>query len=209
MYEALKNVKWLGHASFKIEAEGKVIYIDPFKIKNPTPADAILVTHEHFDHLSQNDINALAKKGTVIVCPAKAAKELHECRPRKIKKGEILELGWVKIEAVAAYNINKDFHGIDTDKAGYLIDFGGFRYYHAGDTDFIPEMNTLKNVNVALLPVGGTYTMNAAEAAQAAAVIGADVSVPMHWGTIIGARKDAEEFKRILGDKAEILEISA
>lgn len=206
MTESLKGIHWLHHASFRIELAGKIIYIDPWKIKNKVPADYIFVTHEHYDHLSLNDIEAVYREGTVIFCPALDTEETDEFRPIKLKPGEKAGSGILKFETISAYNIGKSFHTKDSGKLGYVIEIDGKRIYHAGDTDAIPEMKALKNINIAMLPVGGTYTMTAKEAAEAADYFKPEISVPMHWGSIVGSKKDAEEFKRLAKCRVEIME---
>jgi L-ascorbate metabolism protein UlaG (beta-lactamase superfamily) len=200
-----KALKWYGHASFAIESE-KIIYIDPWKIPSNAPqADIILVTHSHFDHLSPSDINNLRREGTIIICSADCASQLSG-EVKVLKPGEELELKGIKIKAVAAYNPAKPFHPRKNNWLGYLITIDGVRIYHAGDTDFIPEMKDLGEVNIALFPVGGKYTMNAEEAAKAASIIKADISIPMHYGAgVIGSEKDALKFKQLYQGEVRIL----
>jgi L-ascorbate metabolism protein UlaG (beta-lactamase superfamily) len=146
------------------------------------------------------------KENTVIFCPVQAMEEADEFKPKKMKPGEKAESGVLKVETIPAYNIGKSFHTKDSGKLGYVIEIDGKRIYHAGDTDAIPEMKILKNITVAMLPIGGTYTMTAKEAAEAADVFKPDIAVPMHWGSIAGSKKDAEEFKKLAKCRVEILE---
>ena len=199
-----ENIKWLGHAGFKIKGE-KTIYIDPFKIRDTEPADIIIITHEHFDHLSIEDIKKIQTGKTIIVttpdCFSKVSGNI-----RTVTSGQTLDADGIKIEAVPAYNINKQFHPKSSGWIGVVINVNGKRIYHAGDTDSIPEMANLKNIDVALLPVSGTYVMTAEEAAEAANRIMPKVAVPMHYGSIVGTSADAEKFKKLCRCKVEIMD---
>jgi len=219
------EINWLGHAGFKIKTvEGKVIFIDPFKIPDESEsADFIFITHSHYDHCSIDDIQKIAKTGTVVICPADVSSKLtHILAKIDIKIAEIGEKFEFELEnkkklkfwVVPAYNTNKSFHTREEDWVGYIISIDDVLIYHAGDTDLIPEMKTFStaNIDVALLPIGGTYTMNAGEAARAASIIKPKLAIPMHWGTLkgIGERKDAELFLKHCsaeGVSAKILEI--
>jgi L-ascorbate metabolism protein UlaG (beta-lactamase superfamily) len=203
MIDLLKGISWLGHDSFKIRAAEGVIYIDPWKVRRAEPADLILITHEHHDHFSAEDVQKLLKPHTTIVTVAAVAKQLKG-DVRTVKVGDTLTVNGVKIEAVPAYNLAKENHPKAAGHVGFIITAGGRRIYHAGDTDLIPEMAKI-HTDVALLPVGGTFTMTASEAAQAANLIKPKVAVPMHWGDIIGTRTDAEAFKKACKVPVEIL----
>lgn len=188
------GVEWLGHASFRIERKGTVVYVDPWKLDDaPHDADVILITHPHADHLSVPDIQKVAKPTTVVVGPPDCLKDVTG-ETRAVRPGETLEVGAVTVEAVPAYNTNKAFHPKQNGWVGYVIELGKTRIYHAGDTDVIPEMHGLV-VDVALLPVSGAYVMTAEEAAMAAGVIAPKLAVPMHYGTIIGSETDALRFR--------------
>jgi L-ascorbate metabolism protein UlaG (beta-lactamase superfamily) len=189
------GIHWLGHDSFRIDGS-QVVYIDPFKIKAGPTADIILVSHEHHDHCSPEDIARIQGPKTVIVTEKDAARKLHG-DVRVMSVGGRLTLGTARIEAVAAYNLNKQFHTRDKGWLGFVLEMDGRRIYHAGDTDLIPEMSGL-TVDVALLPASGTYVMTAAEAVQAALAIRPKLAIPMHYGTIVGALEDAEHFRRAL-----------
>jgi len=200
----LQNISWLGHAGFKIKGE-KTVYIDPFKINDNEPADIIIITHEHFDHLSPDDIKKIQTGKTLIVttqdCYSKFSGNIKTISP-----GKSLDVDGIKIEAVPAYNANKQFHPKENGWIGVIVTINGKRIYHAGDTDNIPEMSNLKNIDVALLPVSGTYVMTAEEAADAANRIMPKVAVPMHYGSIVGTKADAEKFKKLCKCKVEILD---
>jgi len=199
----VENIKWLGHDSFLINGN-ILIYIDPWKLPDGSPkADIILVTHDHFDHCSPADIAAIQKNETEIICPpdseGKLSGKIHIIAP-----GDSLTVKGIKIEAVPAYNTDKNFHPKAKNWVGYIITVGGVRIYHAGDTDFIPEMSDI-DTDIALLPVSGTYVMTAKEAVQAAEAVGAKINIPMHYGDIVGSDADAEYFKRHAPGKVIIL----
>lgn len=203
----LENIEWLGHASVKISGE-KIIYIDPWNIKKEDKADIILITHSHYDHCSPEDIERLRKEGTVVVAPqdciSKTGRETKVLQP-----GEKLTLGVVEIEAVPAYNLKKPFHPRTNQWVGYIVSMGGKRIYHAGDTDLIPEMEGIR-ADIALLPMGGTYTMDAQEAAQAANRIKPQIAaIPIHFGTIVGSERDAQRFKELCTVEVKILSSSS
>ncbi len=199
----LQNITWLGHAGFKLNGE-KTVYIDPFKIKETEPADIIIVTHEHFDHLSPEDIKKIQTGKTVIITTPDCYSKISG-NVKTISPGQTLNVDGIKIEAVPAYNSNKDFHPKAKNWMGVIVTINGKRIYHSGDTDNIPEMSALKDIDVALLPVSGTYVMTAEEAAQAANRIMPKIAIPMHYGSIVGTNADAEKFKKLCKCRVEIL----
>ena len=203
-YKGVK-VHWLGHDSFVLQGS-KTVVIDPFKAKGNYRPDALLISHEHSDHLSQDDIPRFTGPSTVMVAPRQCEAPLRQFAQTKriVEPWQTLDLGGLKIEAVPAYNLNKFrepgkmFHPKEDKKVGYVLTMDGVRFYHAGDCDGIEEMKSL-DVGVAFLPVSGTYVMTAEEAAQAADSMNAKVVVPMHINKIIGTMADAERFKRLVG----------
>ena len=199
----LENVHWQGHASIKITGE-KTVYVDPYQIKGGETADIILITHDHYDHLSQEDLKKIQGEKTVVVTTASSAGKVRG-NVKTVNPGDSLTVEGVEIHAVPAYNIGKQYHPKDRAYVGFLFKVGGKTYYHAGDTDLIPEMKGLKP-DVAFLPVGGTFTMNAQEAAEAVKEIQPKVVVPMHWGSIVGSVKDAEAFQGLCECDVKILE---
>ena len=174
-----------------------MVYVDPYKLSPgaAVPADLILITHDHFDHLSLEDLARVRTERTIVVGPPEVAEKLPGVLV--LRAGESREVAGVQITAMPAYNTNKKFHPRESGKVGFVFAVSGVTYYHAGDTDLIPEMDGLAP-DVALLPVSGTYVMTAQEAAQAARRIKPKVAVPMHYGTIVGSDDDALLFAREL-----------
>lgn len=207
------SIHWLGHDSFRIEGEDMVIYIDPWQISGDPKADVILITHEHFDHCSPEDVAKLQKEDTEIVTIKSAAVKLSG-KVHLVKPGERLTVRGLEIETVPAYNVNKfrspgvPFHPKEAGHVGYIITIEGERIYHTGDSDFIPEMHGL-SVDTALLPVSGIYVMTAEEAAQAANAINPKRAIPMHVGRNIGSTGDAERFKQLASIPVEIRPIES
>lgn len=201
------NVVFKGHATFKIKGS-KIIYTDPYQISSEEPADIILVTHSHFDHCSLEDIRRLTVEKTKIISSKDCVGKLRElgCEVRGVEPGDTLDIDGVKIEVVPAYNIDKSFHPKSNKWNGYIFTLDGITYYHPGDTDKIPEMSNIK-ANVIFLPVGGTYTMDWKEAAEAVRLINPDLAIPMHYGSVVGSEKDAEEFVLLVGSRAKILPV--
>ena len=195
------EISWLGHASVMIQTDTIVLYIDPWKIGTASPkADIILLTHDHYDHYSEDDIALLATDTTRIVAPM-----LTEVVTDVINTGESLELDDVIVEALPAYNINKNFHPRANNWVGYVVDICGRRVYHTGDTDRIPEMKGLA-VDVALMPVGGTYTMTADDAGRALSDMIAEHVIPIHYGDIVGSTADAQRLSDISTSTVHILQ---
>jgi L-ascorbate metabolism protein UlaG (beta-lactamase superfamily) len=187
-----EKITWLGHASFRITGSKATVYIDPWKLKKPVPADVVCITHSHYDHLSAEDVEKIRKPSTVIVGPADCKAGFGDSF-KAISVGETVTAGDIQVEAVPAYNMDKNFHPKANNWVGYIVTVDGVRIYHSGDADVIPEMEQIR-VDVALLPVGGTYTMTAAQAALAAEKIKPKVAVPMHCGDIAGTFEDRDAF---------------
>jgi len=211
------EIKWLGHSGFLIK-NSKVIYIDPYNIKEGVEkADIILITHSHYDHCSLVDINKIVQEGTIVVSPAdcqsKIARLQVPVKMKIIEPGQEFNFGSIKVSTISAYNIDKTFHPKEEGWVGYVIKMNGVLVYHAGDTDIIPEMQKLTGYKqpdkefIALLPVGGRFTMSPEEASEAAEIIKPSIAIPMHYGSMIGTEEDAKEFVALClekGLKAEI-----
>jgi L-ascorbate metabolism protein UlaG (beta-lactamase superfamily) len=200
--ELAQKIVWLGHDGFRIDAH-KIIYIDPYQIKSDKKADIILISHEHFDHCSPEDVKKVQKPQTVIITEKDSASKLSG-DVRIVKPGQRAAVENVTVEAVPAYNTNKNFHPKANGWLGFIVEIDGVRVYHAGDSDFIPEMKDFK-VDIALLPVSGTYVMTAKEAVQAALAIKPQIVIPMHYGSIVGGDSDAAEFQKALKDRFQVV----
>lgn len=193
--EALGKIHWLGHDAFRIDGT-KTVYFDPYEISGGPPADVIFISHEHFDHCSPADVAKIQKPATVIVTDAASAKKLSG-DVRVVKPGDRLDLEGVAVRVVPAYNRNKKFHPKTAGMLAFVVTLDGITYYHAGDTDFIPEMKGLQP-DVAFLPVSGTYVMDVQEAVEAAKAIAPKIAIPMHYGAIVGSVEDAQRFQKAL-----------
>lgn len=198
----LENIDVLCHSSIRINKE-KIIYIDPFKIdKNYKDADLIFITHDHYDHYSEDDIDKVKKDETVFIVPEEL---LTKLLVRGYNKNNIITVEpnmqymveGIKFETIPAYNINKQFHPKENEWVGYVIEIKGIRYYIAGDTD-ITEENKKVKCDVAFIPVGGTYTTDFKEAAQLVNEIKPKIAVPTHYGSVVGTKQDATDFVRLL-----------
>lgn len=198
----LENVEVLYHSSIKIK-DNKIIYIDPFKIdKDYNDADIVFITHDHFDHYSEEDIDKVINENTTIIIPEELLTKLLR---KGINKNAIITVEpnknymvqGIKFETISAYNTNKTFHPKENGWVGYIIIINGIRYYIAGDTD-ITEENKQVKCDVAFVPVGGTYTMDFKEAASLINEIKPKIAIPIHYGSIVGTEQDAIDFIRLL-----------
>src|SRR4030043_378087 len=199
------QIKWLGNSGFLIK-NSSIIYIDPYNIKEGhEKADFVLLTHSHYDHCSIDDLNKIVQEGTRIICPADCQSKILKfdfpVKMELVEPDKEYEFGQLKISTLPAYNIDKSFHPKEGGGVGFLIKINDILIYHAGDTDKIPEMQKLTGYQgkelIALLPVGGRFTMNAEEAAEAATLIKPTLAIPMHYGSIVGTEEDAREFVEI------------
>lgn len=210
----LDRFTWFRQSSFRWKGEGRVVYIDPWGLTGDLPqADLILITHYHFDHFSKDgafgdpdrsfapkgdgDLAKITGKKTVTVAPKDIAAECSG-NVKVVRPGERIEVAGIKIETVPAYNIVEErlgAHPRENGWVGYILELGGRAYYHAGDTDHVPELDRIK-ADVTFLPIGGTYTMDPTEAAGLAKAVKPKLAVPMHYGFMVGDRSFAERFKR-------------
>ena len=203
----LEGIEVLIHSSIKFNKE-KIIYIDPFKIdKNYNDADYIFITHDHYDHYSEGDIDKVKKDDTKIIAPESLLEKLlmygiEEEYITIVKPNMKYEINDIRFETVPAYNTNKKFHPKENGGVGYIIELDGIRYYIAGDTDATEENRKVK-CDVAFVPVGGTYTMDCREAANLINEIKPKIAVPIHYGSIVGTNEDAKEFVKMLNSKIE------
>jgi L-ascorbate metabolism protein UlaG (beta-lactamase superfamily) len=204
-YKGIK-IKWYGHDTFTLEKDIKIC-IDPFKLSKSIDANIILISHEHFDHCSVEDLKKISSDKTSIIAAKECLSKLGDIKCREklsIIPGEEKTINGVKIRAINAYNIDKinpdtkrPFHPKEDNKVGFLIDIKGITIYHTGDSDLIPEMSDLRP-EVLLVPVSGTYVMTAKEAAQAVEKIKPKIAIPMHYGTLVGSENDAKEFRQLV-----------
>jgi L-ascorbate metabolism protein UlaG (beta-lactamase superfamily) len=200
--EILNNIFWLGHDGFMIKADEKIVVIDPYQAAIVEPADILLITHVHHDHCSPKDVDKFQTDATVIITEPESAAQLSG-DVRIMKPGDAIEVDGIAIEAVAAYNTDKKFHPKDKNWLGFIVTLGGCRIYHAGDTDLIEEMADL-DVDIALLPVSGTYVMTAEEAVAAAKRIKPQIAIPMHYDSLVGSEIDAKAFAKGLEGICEV-----
>lgn len=199
---------WLAHDSFRID-HPVTIYIDPWKLPEGSPkADIVLVSHDHHDHCSPQDVEAVRSADTVVIANPGAAQKL-EAPVEVIHPGESTEHAGIKIEAVPAYNVEKPFHPKEEGHVGYILEIEGERLYFAGDTDHIPEMESIE-CDLALLPVSGKYVMDAEEAAEAAETLRPKLIVPMHYGAgVVGTIADAQRFRDLTDVPVQIMDAEA
>lgn len=201
--DILDKISVIIHSSVRIDG-GKVIYFDPYKLPENMPkADIIFITHEHRDHMSPEDVAKIATDSTVIVIPG-VVEHPFKGKVVQVTAGDETVVEGIPVKVVPAYNTNKQFHTKDKGWVGYIVTLDSTRIYFAGDTDRIPEMKDF-DVDIALLPVSGTYVMTAEEAAQAALDIKPKIAIPMHYGTVVGNKDDAQKFADLLKGKIEVI----
>ncbi len=202
----LENIQVLYHSSIKINQK-KVIYIDPFKVgEEYHDAEIIFVTHSHYDHYSEEDIKKTIKENTKIIVTIDlkdmAENIVNSENVITVKPNEKYCVEGISFETVPAYNTNKQFHPKQNNWVGYVIELNDLKYYIAGDTDITDENKTVK-CDVAFVPVGGTYTMTAKEAAELVNIIKPQIAVPIHYGSVVGTNQDAEDFVNLLDEGIE------
>ncbi len=208
----LERIHWLGHDAIRVDGP-ETIYFDPYQLgEGQPPADIILISHEHHDHCSPEDVAKIQTETTIIVTVAAAAEELTG-DIRIVEPGDQIHLRGIEVEAVPAYNVDKfrspgePFHPKEAGHVGFVVTVDDKRIYHAGDTDFIPEMAELRDIDIALLPVSGTYVMTAEEAVEASEAIEPEVAIPMHVGRGIGSVESAHQFKEQAAVNVVILDV--
>ena len=212
-YNGIK-IRWYGHDTFTLEKE-ITICIDPYKLSKTIQADLVLISHNHFDHFSLEDLKKISSRNTTIIAANECMSQISNISFKEkigIAPGEEKTINNVTVKAIPAYNINKinpdtkkPFHPKDDKKIGFIITIQGTSIYHTGDSDLIPEMTDL-NPDILLIPVSGTYVMTAKEAADAIEKIKPKIAIPMHYGTIVGSENDAKEFKDMVKScKVQIL----
>lgn len=193
----LERFTWFRQSAMRYAGDGLTVYIDPWGTgEDELPADLILITHAHFDHLQPDEIARLRTAGTKVLAPADVAKELPgDVTP--VAPGESYEAAGLRIQTVPAYNVVEErleMHPKANGWVGYVLELGGSTYYHAGDTDALPELESLAT-DVAMVPIGGTYTMDAEEAGGLVRAMSPRLAVPMHFGFVVGSPGDADRFR--------------
>lgn len=202
MNDKIENIEILCHSSIRIKNKN-IIYVDPFKIeKNYNDADLIFITHDHYDHYSEEDIDKVINKNTIIIVPdglliKLLKKGIDKDRIVVVKPNNEYKIDEIIFKTVPAYNTNKKFHPKENGWVGYIINLESTRYYIAGDTD-ITEENQKVNCDIAFVPVGGTYTMDYIEAASLVNKIEPKIAIPIHYGSIVGTKQDAANFIKLL-----------
>ena len=200
----LEGFTWLKQSGYRWDAGDATVYIDPWDVpEDSPPADVILITHAHFDHLSLDDVERLGGERTVLVAPRDVADELRgDVRP--VWPGDAVDVRGVAVQAVPAYNVvegREENHPRRNGWVGYVLELNGRRYYHAGDTDHLPELEEV-TAGLAFLPIGGGgFTMDGREAASLARAIAPEVAVPMHYGFVEGChdRQEVSTFEAECG----------
>jgi len=200
------QLRWYGHDTFTIK-NNITVCIDPYKLTKPLYVDIILISHNHFDHLSEDDLSKITNQNTIIVAPNECVSQLSKIKNKKIISilpNEEKIINDIRVKAIPAYNIDKinpdtkkPFHPKEDGKVGFIVTVNKVSVYHTGDSDLIPEMTDLKP-DILLVPVSGTYVMTANEASKAVEKIKPKLAIPMHYGTIVGSEKDAKEFKNLV-----------
>ena len=205
----VENIKVFTHSSIRVQSRDKAIYADPFEMKQaPHDADIILITHDHYDHFSPNDISKVAKPETVLVVPEKMAKKAGDAkslvsRIETVPQGASIDVDGLKIETVPAYNTLKPFHMKSAGWVGYIFEADGKRVYIAGDTDATKEAKAVK-CDIALVPIGGHYTMDYKDAAAVVNAIKPKVAIPTHYGSIVGSPEDGNKFTELVDDSIKV-----
>ena len=203
------DIKVFGHNSISIAAEDKKIYIDPFEMKEePRDADFILITHDHYDHFSPEDIKKVACANTVLVVPEKMKTKAQKVAElvREIVTVEqrgYKELYGLEFDTIPAYNTLKPFHPKSAGWVGYILRIDGKRIYITGDTDLTKEAKDVR-CDIALVPVGGTYTMDAKKAAELVNILRPEAAIPVHYGSIVGKPEDGEKFAKLVESSVKV-----
>lgn len=204
-----KNIEVFTQSSIRIQSESGALYFDPFRIKGaPHDAAYIFVTHDHYDHFSPEDIEKVSSENTVLIVPEKMKGKAGEAAGRiqelkTVKPGAFYEVNGLEFETVPAYNVLKAFHPKSAGWVGYILKTDGQRIYVAGDTDAVKETKEIK-CDIALVPIGGTYTMDAKKAAEFINEIRPEVAIPIHYGSIVGKPSDGEVFAQYVKDPVKV-----
>jgi len=193
----LQGFTWFRQSAYLWRGDGLTLYIDPWQVTTDDVADLVLITHAHFDHFQPEEIEKVSGPSTKVVAPASFAADVPgDVTP--VAPGDAVEVAGVRIQALPAYNVHEErleMHPKANNWVGYLLELGGHTYYHAGDTDHLPELESVRT-DVAFVPIGGTYTMDTHEAADLVRAMSPGLAVPMHYGFVVGEPSDAERFAK-------------
>lgn len=200
------DFRWLGHDCFRLQLGDTILYTDPYKIEEGEKADIILSSHEHDDHCHVPSLKKLCSKETTLVTTPLSKEKVKDfsCKKKYMTPGDSITVGDINIDAVHAYNTNKfrspgkPYHP-KGKKIGFILTINGTSVYFAGDTDVIDEMEDLGEIDIAMLPISGTYVMTVDEAVEAVKKINPEITIPMHVGKGIGSLEDTKEFKEKAG----------
>lgn len=203
------KIEVLCHSSIRIEGEDKIIYIDPYRIKEEKDdADIIFITHSHYDHFSEEDILKVKNENTKILLTTDLLEKTLDLGFKEeditvVNPNNSYTVLDIEVNTIPAYNINKQFHPKENNWVGYILKLEGKSIYIAGDTDISEENKNVK-CDIALLPVGGTYTTDYEEAAQLANIINPKLVIPMHYAELVGDKEDAIKFKRLINENINV-----
>ena len=210
VHQVVEQLKWFAQSAFRLESAGKVIYFDPFRIDVKDEADVVFITHSHQDHFSGADLQKILTPETIIVAPASCRDELRKFENRQIlmEPGDSSTVAGFPVQAVPMYNrVKTKYHPRKKNWLGYVVNINGVYLYHAGDTERIPEMRDFR-CDIALLPLGQTYTMNSVEeAAEAARDVQARIVIPMHYGLYEGKMEDVDTLTELLEGEIEVIRL--
>ena len=197
------GVSWFRGSSVRIRRAGLEVQIDPLGLTESSVADYVLLTHPHYDNFSEQDIARVRGPDTVVIAPASMKKQLEDA-DHFLRPGDMLQLDGFDVLAVPAYNVDKKFHPPESGWLGYVFTLGDVTYYHAGDTDYLDSMETIR-CDVAFLPCDGHYTMGPDEAVRAARACRAAVMIPVHWGDSWGSAEDVERMRKDFPGEVRVL----
>ncbi|WP_026494454.1 MBL fold metallo-hydrolase [Butyrivibrio sp. WCD3002] len=204
-----ENIEVFTQSSIRIKTRHGVIYVDPFQMRDePHDADYIFITHDHSDHFSNEDIKKVRKNSTILVVPEKIGKLANvlvhdQDRLIVVKPGIYKEIDGLEFETIPAYNNIKPYHPKSAGFVGYVFRVDHKRIYVAGDTSLTKDAQKVK-CDIALVPIGGTYTMDAKKAAELVNILRPEVAIPTHYGSIVGKKSDAEKFKSLVNSHIKV-----
>lgn len=193
------NIEVFTQSSIRIKGSEGTIYLDTIGMEEePHDADFIFITHDHYDHYSPEDIAKVISDRTILIVPEKMAETVKKdikgyADLVPVKPGESKEVNGLKFETVASYNTDKQYHPKNAGFMGYVLQVDGKRIYVAGDMDATEEAKAVR-CDIAMVPIGGTFTMDAKEAAGLINIIQPKIAIPTHYGSIVGTKKDADVF---------------